>query len=345
MISIDNIPLTPFKGGVYKKFSIIVPVYNRPDEVSELLQSLSKQTFTDFELVLVEDGSTKPCVQEAEKYRLFFPIQYISKENTGRSDSRNVGMYHAKGDYFIFFDSDCIIPPQYLETVDSLLKEVDCYGGPDRELASFSHMQKAINYAMTSFWTTGGIRGGKKKTGRFEPRTFNMGFSRTVYETVGVFKNMFGEDIELSNRIRNAGFTIELFPDAFVYHKRRVNLKKFFKQVHIFGQARINVFKIYPNSLRVVHTLPAFAVIIGFLILILAFCGMPWLLFFPVIYFLLLFLDALVKSNNIRIACLSLLASLIQISGYGFGFIFSFIKKVILKQRLESDEKIKKIYK
>jgi len=200
------------------KFSIIVPIYNRPDEARELLESLSGQTFTDFELVLVEDGSTKPCAKEVETFRSFFSILYLVKDNTGRSDSRNVGMKNAKGDYFIFFDSDCIIPPHYLETVNDLLNNnyVDCFGGPDTEQTTFSVMQKAINYAMTSFWTTGGIRGRNKKMERFEPRTFNMGFSSNVFEAVGGFKDMFGEDIELSNRIRRAGFLIKLFPEAFV---------------------------------------------------------------------------------------------------------------------------------
>ena len=329
------------------RYSIIIPVYNRPDEVNELLTSLSEQTFTGFELVLVDDGSTKPCAEVVEKFRPHFPVRYIVKENTGRSDSRNVGMANATGDYFLFFDSDCILPPAYLETVNNLLNDdyVDCYGGPDRELPTFSPMQKAINYAMTSFFTTGGIRGRKKNMKRFEPRTFNMGFSRNVFEQVGGFKNMFGEDIDLCNRIRHAGFSIKLFPEAFVYHKRRVNLNKFYKQVFIFGQARINVHLLHPGSLRIVHTLPAFAVLGGILILLLAIWVTPWLLGLPVAYLLLLFTDALHNTKNLRIACLSLLASIIQITGYGLGFILSFVRKILLRQGLETSEKIIKVYK
>ena len=329
------------------KFSIVVPIYNRPDEACELLQSLSEQTFKDFELVLVEDGSTKPCISEVEKFRTLLSINYLAKENTGRSDSRNVGMANAKGDYFLFFDSDCIIPPHYLEIVNDFLTNnyADCFGGPDREQATFSLMQKAINYAMTSFWTTGGIRGGKKKTGRFEPRTFNMGFSRAVYEKVGGFKNMYGEDIELSNRIRRAGFSIALFTKAFVYHKRRVNLKKFFKQVYIFGQARINIFKIFPDSLRIVHSLPAIAVMGGFLLLLLAVVVSPRFLGLPAVYLALLFFDALAKTKNLSVACLSLIASVIQITGYGTGFIYAFVTKIIFRQGFEDAEKIKKTYK
>ena len=329
------------------KFSIIVPIFNRPDEAGELLQSLSEQTFTDFELVLVEDGSTKPCAKVVETFSPLFPICYIDKENTGRSDSRNVGMKNATGDYFIFFDSDCIIPPHYLETVNDLLKAdyVDCFGGPDKEQASFSQMQKAINYAMTSFWTTGGIRGGKKKTERFEPRTFNMGFSRKVYETVGGFMDMFGEDVELSNRIRSTGFSIKLFHEAFVYHKRRVNLKKFFRQVYIFGQARINIHKLHPGSLRLVHTLPALAVLGSLVILLPALLVSPWFLSLHAFYLLLLFFDALFKTKNIRIAVLALVASVIQITGYGTGFIYSFVKKIVFRQALEGKETIRKVYK
>lgn len=328
-------------------FSIIVPIYNRPDEARELLESLAAQTYTDFELVLVEDGSTLPCTAEVEAFRSKLTINYIVKENTGRSDTRNVGMKNAKGDYFIFFDSDCIIPPQYFETVKKNLNEnyTDCFGGPDREHPSFTVTQKAISYAMTSFWTTGGIRGGKTNMEKFKPRTFNMGFSRAVYEQVGGFKDMYGEDIDLSIRITKAGFTTLLYRDAFVYHKRRGNLKKFYKQVHIFGQARINLFKLYPDSLKPVHTLPAIFVMGSIAIILLAVFVSPWLLLFPAAYLCLLFSDALLKTKKIGIAGLSVAASLIQIFGYGTGFIRSFVDKIILRHGLEDLETLKKVYK
>jgi len=328
-------------------FSLIVPIYNRPDEAFELLESLSKQTFTDFELVLIEDGSPKPCVNEVEKFRSQINIHYIVKENSGRSDTRNVGMQNAKGDYFIFFDSDCIIPPHYLETVHLMLQEdyADCFGGPDKEHPSFNTMQKAINYAMTSFWTTGGIRGGKVNMEKFKPRTFNMGFSRAVYEKVGGFKDMYGEDIDLSIRINNAGFKTKLYRDAFVYHKRRVDLKRFYKQVNIFGQARINLYKLYPDSLKLVHTLPALFVFGAILIIVFAIILSPWFLIFPACYLLLLFFDSLVKTKSLKIASLSIITSLIQIFGYGLGFIKSFIQKIIFRQGLEDIETLKRIYK
>ena len=329
------------------KFSLIVPIYNRPDEAKELLESLSLQTFKDFELVLVEDGSTKPCSDQVEAYRADLSIHYIVKENTGRSDTRNVGMRNAKGDYFIFFDSDCIIPPTYMETVNRLLCEnyADCFGGPDSEHPSFSTMQKAVNYAMTSFWTTGGIRGGKVNMEKFKPRTFNMGFSRQVYEKVGGFKDMYGEDIDLSIRIGQAGFTIKLYHQAFVYHKRRIDLKKFYRQVHIFGQARINLFKLYPDSLKIVHTLPALFVLGSIALLLLAIFLSPCWLLLPVFYLFVLFVDALVRTGSLSIALLSIITSLIQLYGYGNGFIKSFVEKIILRRGLENIETLKKMYK
>ena len=328
-------------------FSLIVPIYNRPDEAYELLESLAEQSFSDFELVLIEDGSTKPCANEVEKFSSRININYIVKDNSGRSDTRNVGMKNAKGDYFIFFDSDCIIPPQYLETVNGMLEEeyTDCYGGPDKEHHSFSVVQKAVNFAMTSFWTTGGIRGGKVNMEKFKPRTFNMGFSRAVYEKVGGFKDMYGEDIDLSIRINKAGFTTKLYNDAFVYHKRRVDLKRFYKQVNIFGQARINLYKLYPESLKLVHTLPAFFVIGCFIIIILAIFVTPWLLIFPALYLMLLFFDSLIKTKSICIAGLSIATSLIQIFGYGLGFIKSFVQKIIFRKSMEDLETIKRVYK
>ena len=328
-------------------FSIIVPIYNRPDEAFELLESLSVQTFTGFELVLIEDGSPKPCDAVVEQFRSLLSINYIVKENSGRSDTRNVGMKNARGDYFIFFDSDCIIPPRYLEVVNDLLinNYVDCFGGPDKEHPSFNSTQKAINYAMTSFWTTGGIRGGKVNMEKFKPRTFNMGFSRAVYEKVGGFKDMYGEDIDLSIRILRAGFKTVLFHDAFVYHKRRVNLKKFYKQVNIFGQARINLFMLYPDSLKPVHTLPALFVLGSIPILLLAGFISLWLLILPAFYLALLFTDSLVKTKKIPVAGLSIVTSCVQIFGYGFGFLHSFIRKIIFRKGLEDLETIKKMYK
>ena len=202
-------------------FSVIVPVYNRVDEVRDLLDSLVQQTCDDFELVIVEDGSTIPCKELVESYADRISLQYYHKSNEGRSIARNYGIERAKGEYFVFFDSDCVIPPQYFEVLSAKLKEnySDCYGGPDAAHESFSDVQKAINYSMTSFLTTGGIRGGKVKLDKFVPRSFNMGYSRKVWESVGGFREMFSEDIDMSTRIRQAGFSIQLIREAYVYHK------------------------------------------------------------------------------------------------------------------------------
>ena len=218
-------------------FSIIVPVYNRIDEVSDLLESLTHQSNNDFEIVLVEDGSTEPCKAVADQYADRLNLQYYHKSNEGRSIARNYGIVRANGDYFVFVDSDCVLPPDYIEQLHLSLRNdySDCFGGPDAAHESFTDIQKAINYSMTSFLTTGGIRGGKVQLEKFVPRTFNMGFSRKVYEKVGGFREMFSEDIDMSTRIRLAGFSIKLFRNVSVYHKRRVDFKKVWRQVHVFG--------------------------------------------------------------------------------------------------------------
>lgn len=326
-------------------FSIIVPVYNRPGEVKELLDSLAAQTVKPFELLIIEDGSKERCDHLLDHYRSFFTINYYYKDNSGRSDTRNYGMARANGDYLLFFDSDVILPSFYFERLETALSttKLDCFGGPDAADDSFSDMQKAVSHAMTSFWTTGGIRGGKAVMEKFCPRTFNMGFSRQVYETVGDFKDMMGEDIDLSIRIRNAGFKIGLIREVFVYHKRRIDLSRFFKQVNNFGQARIWLQILHPGSLKLVHALPALMLVAGALLLVSAIF-FPWLLLLPMLYAALIFADALIKGNNLRVAALSVAAAAVQITGYGTGFLKAFWYKMVLKQPLETKEKLTKIY-
>ena len=326
-------------------FSIIIPVYNRPDEMKELLDSLAAQTCKDFEVVVVEDGSTLRCDRLVDSYRDRLTLQYTYKPNTGQSDSRNIGMGMATGEYFLFFDSDCILPPQYIQTVrDALLADyTDCYGGPDAAHESFTDVQKAINHSMTSFFTSGGIRGGKKQLEKFCPRSFNMGFSRKVWEATGGFRDTLGEDIDLSTRIRKAGFQTRLIPEAFVYHKRRVDLQKFFKQVHIFGQARISLYKQHPESLKAVHFAPAlFTVfVIGMLIISI---WRPWVLALLGAYLIILFVDSTAKNKSIKIGLLSIVTGLVQLIGYGTGFLRAFWSKVVLGKELESRNKIKHMY-
>ena len=338
------------------KYSIIVPVYNRPDEVDELLQSLTEQTLKDMEVIIVEDGSSQPCENIVHRYAGKLQLRYYTKENSGPGQTRNFGAEHSQGEYLIFLDSDCVLPPDFLKVVDEELKRKDCdaWGGPDRAHASFINVQKAISYSMTSFLTTGGIRGGKKQMDKkFYPRSFNMGIRRSLYRQLGGFSSMrFGEDIDLSLRIYKSGASCRLFPEAWVWHKRRTDFKQFFKQVHNSGIARINLMKRHPGSLKLVHLLPAvftigtFLCLLLFLVglffagiglytgffggtgcnmgLIVAFLGAALILLalLPLLLFsLLVFIDSSIRNGSIKIGILSIWASFIQLIGYGTGFI------------------------
>jgi glycosyltransferase involved in cell wall biosynthesis len=318
-------------------FSLIIPVYNRPDEVDELLESLSQTDYKeDFEIVLVEDGSSLKCVDVLQKYSAKLSISYYYKENSGPGDSRNFGMLKAKGDYFIIFDSDCIIPKQYLNEVDKALKEnyVDCFGGPDKALDSFSDIQKAINFAMTSFLTTGGIRGGSEKIDKFQPRSFNMGLSRKAFEASKGFGNIHpGEDPDLSIRLWNLGFETKLFPNAYVYHKRRIDWEKFSIQVNKFGKARPILNSWYPKYNKLTFFFPS-VFIIGFgLAVFLLIFTYDYLLKLYFVYFLILFIVSAYQNKSVKIGYLSIVAVWKQFYGYGLGFIESYIKVIVLKQK------------
>lgn len=305
------------------RYSVIVPVFNRPDEVEELLDSLTRQTRQDFEVLLVEDGSTVPCEEVARRYESRLPVRYFSKPNSGPGQTRNYGAERAEGQWLIILDSDVIVPEGYFAAVDAELERepADAFGGPDRAHESFSDIQKAINYAMTSFFTTGGIRGGKKKLDKFYPRSFNMGIRREAYAALGGFSKMrFGEDIDLSIRIFKAGYCCRLFPEAWVWHKRRTDLRKFFKQVHNSGIARINLYKKYPESLKLVHLLPA-AFTVGVVVLLLGALVRWWALLPLAAYALLVFADASLRNRSVKIGLYSVAASFIQLLGYGTGFL------------------------
>ncbi|WP_199118012.1 glycosyltransferase family 2 protein [Pedobacter sp. ASV28] len=319
-------------------FSIIIPLYNRPQEIKELLSTLCRQTYTQFEVLVIEDGSVNDAKDIVASFENELDVRYFYKENSGQGFSRNYGFERAKGDYFIIFDSDILVPSDYLEIVYNYLFEhqLDAFGGPDAAHDSFTPVQKAISYAMTSPFTTGGIRGNKKHIGQFHPRSFNMGISREVYEQVGGFiLTRLGEDIEYSIRIHEKGFKIGLIPAAKVYHKRRTSFKQFYKQLHFFGRARINIYKHFPSELKAVHFFPAiFTLGLGFTLLCnilyrpLAYVGN----FFLGLYFLLIFFHALQVNKSIKIAFLSVIASFIQLTAYGLGFIQDFTKRVILKK-------------
>lgn len=324
------------------KYSVIVPVYNRIDEVRDLLESLVCQTQKNFEVIIVEDGSTEPCEEIVDNYYGSFHLKYFYKSNEGRSIARNYGIERASGRYFIFFDSDCVIPPDYFAILDRELakRPLDAFGGPDAAHSSFTPTQKAISFAMTSFLTTGGIRGGKVQMEKFTPRSFNMGYSREVYEKVGGFREMFSEDIDMSTRIRQAGFSIGLIHPAHVYHKRRVDFKKFWRQVYVFGMSRITLKLLYPGSMKLVHTLPALAVVIGVMLVLLGIFVSPWFLLPIGIWLLAVFITALISTRSLKIALLAVPASVVQIAGYGCGFLKAWFTKILLRRGRDIEEEI-----
>lgn len=346
------------------KYSIVVPVYNRPDEVDELLASLTRQSVKDFEVIIVEDGSQTPCQDVCKNYVEQLDLHYYNKENSGPGQSRNYGVARATGDYVLILDSDVVLPEDYIRAVDMELRRQPCdaFGGPDRAHASFTDTQKAISYSMTSFFTTGGIRGGKKKLDKFYPRSFNMGIRRDVYEELGGFSKMrFGEDIDFSYRIVEAGYQTRLFPQAWVYHKRRTDFRKFWRQVYNSGIARINLEKRHPGSMKLVHLLPM-VFTVGVIVLALAYLfGLGYALFcfianqnpanaatnelvvginiglciaalalMPlVLYSGLIFIDSAMTNHSAKIGLLSIRAAFVQLMGYGCGFIEAWWKRCV----------------
>jgi len=314
-------------------FSVVIPVYNRPEEIRELLHSLTKQTYSHFEVLIIEDGSTEKCEQIVESFSNWLDVMYIYKENSGQGFSRNLGFEEAKGEYFIIFDSDCLIPPLYFETVNNHIQSqwLDAFGGPDKAHDSFSILQKAISYSMTSPFTTGGIRGNTKHAGTFHPRSFNMGISRTVFEKTDGFKiTRMGEDIELSIRTNRLGFKTGLIPQAFVFHKRRTSLTQFFKQLHFFGRARINIGRFYPAEIKFVHWLPLLFLMLGVLYITLPFWAPHYFIiatFFVVSYFGALAIHSTYKNGNILVGLLSIITSVVQLAAYGLGFVTELFNK------------------
>ncbi|SEG12784.1 Glycosyltransferase, catalytic subunit of cellulose synthase and poly-beta-1,6-N-acetylglucosamine synthase [Xylanibacter ruminicola] len=316
------------------KFSIIVPVYNRPDEVDELLQSLCMQTVKDFEVLIVEDGSIKTCKDVCDKYADILVLHYYAKENSGPGQSRNYGAERAKGEYLLILDSDVVLPTAYLTAIDQLLSAnpTEAFGGPDASHPSFTPVQKAISYSMTSFFTTGGIRGGKAKLDKFYPRSFNMGIRRDVYQKLGGFTKMrFGEDIDFSYRIVEAGYRPQLFTEAWVWHKRRTDFRKFFRQVYNSGIARINLEKRHPGTMKIVHLLPT-VFTIGTFVLTLAALVFPVALVPIILYSILILIDSSINNKSLWVGLLSIPAAFVQLTGYGLGFIESWWKRCVLKK-------------
>ena len=334
-------PASPLQH-IFMKYSFIIPVFNRPDEVDELLESLTHQTLRDFEVVVVEDGSDVPCRDVVERYADRLQVHYYAKPNSGPGQTRNYGVERAKGDYVLILDSDVVLPEGYLQAVDHELAATPCdaFGGPDRAHASFSKMQQAINYAMTSFFTTGGIRGGKKKMDKFYPRSFNMGVRRAVYHELGGFSAMrFGEDIDFSTRLIRSGHVSRLFQSAWVWHKRRTDLRKFFKQVHNSGIARIHLTKRHPGTLKAVHMLPAVFTLGCALLVVLAVAaallGCPhwWALLLPFVLFALIIgVDATRSERSVGVGWRAVAAAYVQLTGYGSGFLRAWWTRCVLRR-------------
>lgn len=324
------------------QFSIIIPVYNRPQEIDELLESLCQQTLKDFEVVVVEDGSREKCNLVCDKYRDQLSVSYHFKPNSGPGPSRNYGAERSQGEYLIILDSDVIVPENYLAIVKEELDREPCdaFGGPDRAHPSFTPIQKAINYAMTSFFTTGGIRGGKRKMDKFYPRSFNLGIKKSVYEALGGFAPMrYGEDIDLSTRIFKNGYSCRLFPEAFVYHKRRVKFSSFFRQVKHSGEARVVLKNKYPDTFKLVHLLPS-AFVVGNLLLVMLGIFHHWLWFAPILFYALaIFIDSLAKNKSLEVALLSIPSAYCQLFGYGLGFLGAAWRDILSKKQTSQKEK------
>jgi len=312
-----------------RKYSVVIPVYNRPNEVKELLDSLVEQTYKNFEIIIVEDGSTETSYDVVKAYTDKLDIKYFFKDNSGPGNSRNYGMQRTIGDYVILFDSDCLIPPQYFNELENALNKerLDAFGGPDNAHASFSDVQKAINYAMTSFLTTGGVRGKKSKLDKFQPRSFNMGLSQEVIRRTGAFSDIHpGEDPDLSFRIMDKGYKVGLIPKAFVYHKRRIDFRKFAKQVYKFGVVRVILMKWHPKQRSLVYFFPS-VFVAGFIIsLLLGAFLYPVFYLPPALYVLALIFDAMFNTKSIKIGIMAVFASLLQLFCYAYGFTLSYLK-------------------
>ena len=304
-------------------YSIIVPVYDRPDEMQEFLDSLLTQTYTDFEVLVLEDASPRPCDAVVQRYADRLDVRYFYRPGLDRSQRRNLGMEQARSNIFLLFDSDCVLPSTYMDSVHRAYSKApaDCFGGPDNAHPDFNRMQKAVNYSMTSFFTTGGIRGGKKPMESFTPRSFNMGITRKAFDATGGFRSMIGEDIDFSLRVRKAGLKTALYREAYVYHKRRVDLKKFYRQIRTFGKSRIVLSKTNPGSLKPVHLFPLLFVL-GHIALIFAGIFVHSVFLFPIFaYILLLCTDAWLQNRSLHVGLLSVLTSYTQLTAYAIGFL------------------------
>lgn len=308
-------------------YTFVIPVFNRPKEVQELLTSFTKMDTKglDYDILIVEDGSTKTAEKIVDGFKNNLPLSYLYKENSGPGASRNYGMQHAQGNYFLILDSDVLMPEDYLQVINSHLARdyVDCFGGADAAEKSFTPIQKAINFSMTSLLTTGGIRGKKNAVKKFEPRSFNMGISKKAFEATGGFGKIHpGEDPDLSIKIEQKGFKTAFIP-AYVYHKRRIDWQKFYTQVHKFGLVRPILNEWHPQTSSIVFWFPTLFTLGLIVSLIFALFGLFVFSGLYVLYFFLIFIVSTLYNKSLKIGFYSVYAVFIQFLGYGLGFLKS----------------------
>jgi len=332
------------------KYSIIIPCFNRADEVAELLESISQLKFdpAQFEIIISDDGSTDNTKKlvEQNKSKLQCDLIYLTQNNSGPGAARNHAMENANGDFFIFIDSDVTLSADWLFHIDLTLveKKADAFGGPDSYREDFSPFLKAVNYSMTSFITTGGLRGKKgKKLARFYPRSFNMGLSRELWKKIGGFGSLrHGQDIEFSHRIIESGAQVIFIDQAVVYHKRRTNLRRFYKQVFNWGVARINLYKINKKMLEPLHSIPAVLTFVAVTLLVLSLIFdliktiVLWGFSAGILILIYSMIDSIRIYKSIKPALWLPLVMPAQVLGYGFGFIYNAVRRIVL----DKDEKV-----
>lgn len=322
-----------------KTISIVVAIFNRKDELFELLNSLIAQTDKDFEVIIVDDGSFVDLLPTVETFKEMLNIQYFKKANSGPGLSRNYGANRAKNDWLVFVDSDVIVEKDYIENIKKNLEKTDCaaFGGADKAHKGFNLLQKTISYSMTSVFTTGGIRGNKKAVTRFQPRSFNMGVNKEIFLKIGGFSEMrIGEDPDLSMTIWENGYQTAFFDDIGVYHKRRTDLGKFSKQVYQFGCARPILNQRHPDYVKPTFWFPTLF-LLGYIAGILEYFLLQkgFVLACYGFYTLVIFLHALYLTKNIAIAAQAIITTYIQMFSYGYGFLESWIKLNVLKMKPE----------
>jgi len=328
-------------------YSLILPTFGRPDEVENYLESMVLQKQKNFEVIVV-DGSPDDILHPViEKYKAKLDLHYFHERGLKASESRNLGCEKARGDFLVFIDSDCVVPPDYFIKIDSFLKqhpEVDAYGGPDAADSSFSPFQKAVNYAMTSMLTTGGIRGRKKHIGKYQLRGFNMGVKREVFFAVGRYSGMqVAEDIDLSMRLQKAGYTTVLIAEAFVFHRRKATFNNFFRQLYFHGKGRIDLHLKHGDALKLVHMLPGFFVLYLIAGIASLFIFLPLFYFFLgtlIFYLLSIFFDATIRNRSFCVGILSMATSMELLVAYGLGVWRNIIVRMLLKRGEDSQKEL-----